>query len=134
MSVVYLMVYVDDIVITDSDSTDIDNGITKEMLSLNLWILVLNYSLGIDVQVHDDSLLLSRSKYIKKLMQRIGPVDSTSLPTPIAGNFISKSDPISDDPPMVDTLLYRSTINALQHVYVIRSGINFVVNKLRQYM
>lgn len=35
---------------------------------------------------------------------------------------------------MVDTLLYRSTINALQHFYVIRSGINFVVNKLRQYM
>lgn len=79
MSVVYLMVYVDDIVITDSDSTDIENVITKEMLSLNLRILVLNYSLGIDVHVHDDSLLLSRSKYIKKLMQRIGPVDSTSL-------------------------------------------------------
>lgn len=53
----------------------------------------------------------------------------------MAGNFLSKSNSLTNDPPRVDALLYTSTNGSdLQHVCVIRHDINFVINKLNHHM
>lgn len=98
--VVYLLVYVDDIVIIGIDATEIENDITRVNVEFELKDLgTLNY-----------------------------------LPAPMSGNFLCKSYPFIDYSLVTDTLLYRSTIGAFQHVCITKPNIKFVVNKLGQYM
>lgn len=56
----YLLVDVDDIFITGSDAAVIENVITRVNVVFKLTKLgILNYFLGMDVQGHDDYLLIS---------------------------------------------------------------------------
>lgn len=61
-------------------------------------------------------------------------IDSTILPKHMSGTFPTKTFYDFDDRCLGDALLYRSNMFALQHVCVTQPDINFVVNKLSQYM
>ena len=69
---VYLLVYVDDIIITGS-SVDLIQQLTSQLnarFSLKQQGL-LNYFLGIEVKTQpDNSLLLTQSKYVRDLLQK----------------------------------------------------------------
>lgn len=64
-----LLVYLDDIVIIGSDAATIEFNISQINIEFKLKDLgVLNYFLGMNVQVGDDCLLLGQKKYINELL------------------------------------------------------------------
>lgn len=94
----------------------------------------LNYFLGMEVTSGDDCLLLNEKKYVQALLTKLGVSEMTSFPTPMLCNCLSRNGMELCSELFHDETLYRSTIGALQHIYVTRLGIHFAVNKLSQYM
>ncbi|KAL6202040.1 hypothetical protein ACLB2K_025751 [Fragaria x ananassa] len=106
-SVVILLLYVDDIVLTGSDATEI-NVVVKELsLVFDMKDLgPLSYFLGINIQYLPSGIFLSQEKYAKDLI-------STALENPT---------------------LYRSIVGALQYLTFTRPDISYSVNIVCQFM
>ncbi|GKB13852.1 retrovirus-related pol polyprotein from transposon TNT 1-94 [Tanacetum coccineum] len=69
----YILVYVDDIIITGNNKGTIDNIISQLGSDFALKDLgPLNYFLGIEIVPHVSSILLSQKKYILELLQSAG--------------------------------------------------------------
>lgn len=119
----FLLVHVNDIVITGSDHSKTENVIHIVNVEFKLNNLgALNCFFRMDVQVEEDYLLLDQRKYVKELLKENGLFNVSHLPTS------------QDDGLFIDDLLYQSTFGVLQHVCVTRPYTHFVVNKLSQYM
>lgn len=104
--VIFLLVYVDDSAITGSDATEIESVITRIHAEFNPKDLgTQNYFFGMDVEVQDGYLFLSRIRYIQELLRKNGLRDSTSLSTATCGTLPSKSDSLTNDSPMADELV-----------------------------
>lgn len=91
---------------------------------------ILNYFVGMDVHIKDDCLLLSQHKYVVYLFHKTGHSDLCSMSTPMTGNVLTKLNLEKDVCHCPNVDIYRSTIDALQHICVTRPHIAFVVNKL----
>lgn len=52
----------------------------------------------------------------------------------MVGKCMTKTDMVLSQEPFCDSLSYRSTIGALQHICVTLPYIHFIVNRLCQYM
>ncbi|GAU13081.1 hypothetical protein TSUD_173810 [Trifolium subterraneum] len=131
--VVYLLVYVDDIIITGSSSTLVQTLVQKLDSVFSLKQLGdLEYFLGIEVkQLPDKSLLLTQSKYIKDLLVKTNMVDCKPINTPMMSSCkLSKVGSAG----MSDTTLYRSVVGSLQYATITRPEISFAVNKVCQFM
>ncbi|KAH9793062.1 retrovirus-related pol polyprotein from transposon RE1 [Citrus sinensis] len=127
-----VLVYVDDIIVTGSDSEQIQQVITNLQTTFALKDLrELHFFLGIQVTKTDTGLHLSQSKYIADLLNKVKMQDCTPCSTPMAANVpLTKTD----SEPFVDATLYRSTIGALQYAILTRPEIAFPVNKLSQFL
>jgi histone deacetylase 1/2 len=131
--VVYLLVYVDDIIITGSSASLVQNLVDKLNSAFSLKQLGdLEYFLGIEVHhLKDGSLLLTQSKYIRDLLSRTNMVDCNPINTPMMSSCkLSKTG--SDN--MSDATLYRSVVGSLQYATITRPEISFAVNKVCQFM
>lgn len=131
-SVTYVLVYVDDILITGSSSEAIEKVIQALSLSFALKDLgSLNFFLGIEVSQTPDGMLLSQQKYIKDVLLRAKMDDCKPIATPMSSStrLSSRVDEVFPDPS-----LYRSTVGALQYLTITRPDISFAVNKVCQYM
>lgn len=128
--VMYVLVYVDDILLTGNDA-DLVNKIVQQ---LNTQFALktlgsLKYFLGFEVFRNDSGIHMSQEKYAKDLLVKTGMMDSKSCPTPMAvGTKLSFEDSELFDKPT----LYRSTIGALQYLTLSRPDIAYSVNKLRK--
>jgi Reverse transcriptase (RNA-dependent DNA polymerase) len=109
--IIYLLVYVDDIVVTDNNFVFIqaivqllDNRFTIKDLGQ------LHYFLGIKVLSHDKGLLLNQSKYIYSILDpaNMQGVKPTCTPM-VTGHVLSRFDGFEMD----DALLFRSIMGAL---------------------
>jgi histone deacetylase 1/2 len=85
---------VDDILITDSSSTQNSSLITKLdsvfVLSDLGW---LSYFLGIEVSYNEGSMNLSQTKYVSNLLHRTEMFDTKPVKTPdVVGQNLSKFD------------------------------------------
>ncbi|KAH9689176.1 retrovirus-related pol polyprotein from transposon RE1 [Citrus sinensis] len=127
-----VLVYVDDIIVTGSDSTQIQQVITNLQTTFALKDLgELHYFLGIQVTKTATGLHLSQTKYIADLLNKVKMQDCTPCSTPMAANVpLTKTD--SDL--FANATLYRSTIGALQYATLTRPEIAFLVNKLSQFL
>lgn len=86
--VVYLLVYVDDIIITGSSSTLVQQLVTQMNSVFSLKQLGhLDYFLGIEVrrQPHG-SIILTQSKYIRDLLSKTNMSDAKSISSPMASS------------------------------------------------
>ena len=122
----------DDIIVTGSDSAQIQQVITNPQTTFALKDLgELHFFLGIQATKTDTGLHLSQSKYIADLLNKVKMQDCTPYSTPMATNV-----PLTkiNSEPFADATLYRSTIGALQHVTPTRLEIAFPVNKLSQFL
>jgi len=131
--VVYLLVYVDDIIITGSSSSLITSLISQSHVVFSLKQLgQLHYFLGIEVQhLSDHTLLLTQTKYIKDLLSKTNMLACNSINTPIMSSCkLSKHG--SDT--FHDVSLYRSVVGSLQHATITRPEIAYAVNKVCQFM
>lgn len=85
---ILMLVYVDDIIITGSSPTRIQNLITKLNSQFALKQLGnLDYFLGVEVShQRNGALFLSQTKYAKDLLSK-AKSDAKGLPTPMASNL-----------------------------------------------
>ncbi|RHN82782.1 putative RNA-directed DNA polymerase [Medicago truncatula] len=131
--VVYLLVYVDDIIISGSSPSlvsalvkQLDSGFSLKQLGL------LEYFLGIEVKhLPNNSLLLTQSKYIKDLLAKTHMLECNSINTPMVSSC--KLSKIGSDT-FSDPSLYRSVVGSLQYATITRPEIAYSVNKVCQFM
>uniref|UniRef100_A0A2N9GIX5 Reverse transcriptase Ty1/copia-type domain-containing protein n=1 Tax=Fagus sylvatica TaxID=28930 RepID=A0A2N9GIX5_FAGSY len=130
--IMYVLIYVDDIILTGSHSAAIDDL----LLSLKRDFAVkdlgsLNFFLGIEVLPNAAGVLLSQQCYILDLLTRTKMTDAKPVSTPMASSTTLSA---FDREPFPDQTLFRSTVGALQYLALTRPDIAFSVNKLSQFM
>ena len=131
-AVTYVLVYVDDILITGSNST----YITQLMIDLNDEFALktlgsLQYFLGLEATRTSAGIHLKQTKYATDLLVKTNMLEAHACSTPMAvGTRLSSLDsPLFEQPS-----LYRSTVGALQYLTLTRPDISFPVNKLSQHL
>ncbi|GAU11134.1 hypothetical protein TSUD_197580 [Trifolium subterraneum] len=129
----YVLIYVDDILITGSSSSLIEDLINKLHIQFALKQLgEIDYFLGIEVHhMMSGALLLSQSKFIKDLliktnMGSCNPIGSTTA----SSCRLSKHGTYT----LSDPSLYMSIVGSLQYATLTKPDIAFSVNKVCQYM
>ena len=112
----FLLVYVDDIIITGSNEDELQHLIKLLNQEFSLKDLgPLSYFLGVEVHKTSSGLHLSQTRYVTDLLIRSKMMDSKPLPTPmVGGQHISSTQ----GDPFEDTTLYRSLVGALQYVTI----------------
>lgn len=110
---IFLLVYVDDIIVTGNSLHAITNLITQLQQSFALKDLgPLHYFLGIHVQHLPHGLHLSQSKYIADVLARAKMTDAKPAKTPLpAGSQLSQHD----GDPLDNASEYRHLVGALQY-------------------
>lgn len=130
-TLIYLLVYVDDIVVTGNDKTMVEKVLTSLANRFSLKDMgELSYFLGIEVVRSSNGLHLSQRKYIYDLLHKFQMQDAKPASTPIATNpkltmSGQKHDNITE---------YRTLVGSLQYLAFTRPDIAYVVNKLSQFM
>ncbi|XP_041003931.1 uncharacterized mitochondrial protein AtMg00810-like [Juglans microcarpa x Juglans regia] len=129
---VFLLVYVDDILVTSNDRDFITFLISKLQLEFAMKDLgQLTYFLGIEATRNSSGLHLWQTRYIIDLLDRVQLLGIRPYRAPcVSGSKLSKFDgEILQDPSE-----YRQTVGALQYVTLTRPDIAYSVNQLCQYM
>jgi hypothetical protein len=129
---VFLLVYVDDIIVTGNNMETIQTIITKLQADFAIKDLdSLSYFLGIQASRDSTGLHLRQSKYIQDLLTRASMVDSKPYRTPCTtGSKMSKFD--GDALPNPSE--YHQIVEALQYATLTRPDITYSVNQLCQHM
>uniref|UniRef100_M1CY31 Reverse transcriptase Ty1/copia-type domain-containing protein n=1 Tax=Solanum tuberosum TaxID=4113 RepID=M1CY31_SOLTU len=127
----YVLVYVDDLIITGSDSDFITTfiHILDQQFSLND-LGSLHYFLGIEVSPSSNGIILSQGRYIRDLLRRTNMADAKpiSSPTEPGSRLILSGDHLPD------AHLYRSVVGVLQYFTITRLEISYAVNRVCQFM
>lgn len=131
-TIIYVLVYVDDIIITGNNSAAIGKVISTLSSTFALKDLgILHYFLGIEVVPHSGGLILSQRKYIIYLLKRSHLANIKPIDTPMdSSSKLSKSD----GEPLSNPQQYRSIVGTLQYVTLTRSELSFSINKVCQFM
>ncbi|XP_021971955.1 uncharacterized mitochondrial protein AtMg00810-like [Helianthus annuus] len=130
-TIIYLLVYVDDIIITGSDTTLIQSFVTSLHNEFSVKDLgALGYFLGLEVTYVESGFFVSQAKYAHDILARAGLLDSKPVDTPLAASesFLSKGEPFHDP------TLYRSLVGALQYLTITRPDLSYAVNQVSQYL
>ncbi|KAJ0860505.1 putative RNA-directed DNA polymerase [Helianthus annuus] len=130
-SIMYLLVYMDDLILTGNKSTSITNFTRHLHTEFAIKDLgSLNYFLGLEV-IHDtDGLFLTQTKYANDILDRAGLTNAKPIATPL-----STSDTFTaDGTPFADPTLYRSLVGALQYLTITRPDLSYAVNQACQHL
>ncbi|GJV19798.1 ribonuclease H-like domain-containing protein [Tanacetum coccineum] len=127
----YLLLYVDDIVLTTSSSDllqRIIHSLHQEFAMTDLG--PLNYFLGVSVTRDSSGLFLSQKKYAVELLEKAHMVNCNPSRTPV--DIESKLG--ADGDPVSDLTLYRSLAGSLQYLTFTRPDISYVVQQVCLHM
>ncbi|XP_068639303.1 uncharacterized mitochondrial protein AtMg00810-like [Aristolochia californica] len=129
---VILLVYVDDIIITGTDSgliTKLQKVLHADFHMKDLG--QLRYFLGMEVHHTPRGIFLNQHKYIQDLITLTGLEDTSSVPTPMEVNVKYRKDEgtLIDDP-----TIYRRLVGSLIYLTTTRLDISYVVHKVSQFM
>ncbi|KAI3680197.1 hypothetical protein L2E82_50582 [Cichorium intybus] len=129
--VMYLLVYVDDLILTGNQETTITAFIARLNREFAIKDLGdLSYFLGLEVSYTDDGLFLTQSKYANDILTRAGLLDSKPVSTPLATHETFTTDGTL----FHDATLYRSLVGALQYLTITRPDISYSVNQASQHL
>ncbi|GJU65219.1 ribonuclease H-like domain-containing protein [Tanacetum coccineum] len=129
--VAYLLLYVDDIILTASSTTFLQRIISLlhgEFAMTDLGSL--NYFLGVSAQRTASGMFLSQSKFAVEILERANMQKCNPCKTPV--DTESKLGP--DGEPVSDPTLYRSLAGALQYLTFTRPDLSYVVQQVCLYM
>ena len=129
---IYLIVYVDDIVLTGSDHhgiSELKQHICHHFQTKDLD--KLRYFLGIEVAQSNNSIFISKRKYTLDLLEEIGLMNSKHVDTPMDPN--AKLLP-SQGEPLSDPEKYRRLIGKLNYLIVTHPDISFAVSVVSQFV
>ncbi|GJV21157.1 ribonuclease H-like domain-containing protein [Tanacetum coccineum] len=127
----YLLIYVDDIVLTDSSIALLQKIIFSLHKEFDMTDLgALNYFLGISVTRDSTGMFLSQNKYAMELLKRAHMLNCNPTRTPVdtESELGPKGTPISDP------TLYRSLADGLQYLTFTRPDLCYVVQQICLYM
>jgi histone deacetylase 1/2 len=130
----FLLIYVDDIIVTSSS----DSAISALLRTLSTDFALkdlgdLHYFLGLEVHKHSNGLLLNLEKYANDIIQRVGMQHCSPCPAPLAVNdklLLTEGTPLGPE----DSTQYKSVVGALQNLTLTRPDLCFSVNKVCQYL
>ena len=130
----FLLVYVDDIIVASSSS----KATAALLKDLNAKFALkdlgdLHYFLGIEVHKIREGVLLTQEKYTLDLLKRVGM--ENCKPTNTSMSSSEKLSAFDGDPlGASDATNYRSIVGALQYLTLTRPDISFAVNKVCQFL
>ncbi|KAD2804230.1 hypothetical protein E3N88_37607 [Mikania micrantha] len=125
-SPLYVLVYVDDIIITGPDTTLVSSFTTSLSNRFSLKDLgTLSYFLGVEVLPHHDGLFLSQAKYILDVLTKASMTDCKPASTPMSPSA-TLSNTVGT--PISNPTSYRSLIGALQYLSLTRPDVTFAVD------
>nr|XP_025635699.1 uncharacterized protein LOC112729763 [Arachis hypogaea] len=132
LSTIYVLAYANDILVTDTVSSEVNKLIAdlNEVFTLkDLGEMI--FFLGIEAErTAASSLMLKQTKYVKDLLKRADMVDVRTIPTPLMSGFwLDTSGAVFDRP-----TLYQSMVGGLQYTTIIRPDIAYAVNKVSQFL
>ena len=129
---IYLLVYVDDIIVTSNDPLEVQTFLNQLADRFSLKDLgPLSYFLGMEATFTSSGLFLSQRKYIQDLLSKTNMQDAKVVATPLS---TGESLKLCDGSPTTDSTQYRQVLGSLQYLALTRPDISFAVNKLSQYM
>ncbi|GJY76722.1 retrovirus-related pol polyprotein from transposon TNT 1-94 [Tanacetum coccineum] len=131
-TLLYILVYVDDIIVTCNNKGTIDNIICQLGSAFALKDLgPLNYFLGIEIVRMCPAFFYLKRSTILELLQSTGLSNCNPVSSPMV---TSSSLSLDDSTAFFNPVKYRQVVGSLQYVTLSRSDIAFVVNKVCQYM
>lgn len=130
-TLLYLLVYVDDIILTGNDPAIIRTFISRlnnEFATKDLG--TLSYFLGLEALYTDDGLFLTQANYAHDILTRVGLLDAKPTTTPLSptDQFLTAGNLYSDP------TLYRSLVGALQYLTITRPDLSYAVNQVSQFL
>ena len=132
MTIIYLLLYVDDIIVTGNDSSQIASLIAAFSPVFEIKDLGdLHYFLGIQITPSPHGLLPSQSKYASDILHRFHIESAKPTKTPCCPS--TRLVP-SDGVPLLNPIEYRSMVGALQYLTFTRPDFAFSVHQLCQFM
>ncbi|KAK0605807.1 hypothetical protein LWI29_030936 [Acer saccharum] len=128
----YLLVYVDDIIVTGSSDLKVRQFIATLAQRFSLKDLgPISYFLGVEATATSRGLFLSQQKYIRDLLTKTNMLDSNPVSTPLSA---TESLKLADGSSLTDATQYRQVVGSLQYLSLTRPDVSFAVNKLSQFM
>ncbi|PKU87481.1 Retrovirus-related Pol polyprotein from transposon TNT 1-94 [Dendrobium catenatum] len=130
--VLYILIYVDDILLTGSDANLINSlldDLHKRFQLKNLG--TINQFLGISVTTTSNGLHLNQELYATTILNRSGMTNCKPLASPMALKLITDND---SNAGYSNPDLYRHLVGSLQYLTLTRPDIAYTVNKLCQFM
>nr|XP_025703378.1 uncharacterized protein LOC112805187 [Arachis hypogaea] len=133
ISTTFLLAYVDDIVVTGSDTSEIDKLISYLNKIFPLKDLgKFSYFSGLEFSyLTDGSILVSQQKYARDLLQKVKMDTANSMPTHMVSALKLTSNGVEH---FQDLKLYREIVGSFQYLTISRPDLAFYVNKVSQYM
>jgi hypothetical protein len=121
----FLLVYIDDIIITSSSPAAIDALLLDLKTDFALKDLgSIHYFLGIEVKQLSNGILLSQEKYVTDILHRVGMLACKPVHTPMSTSERLSSyngDRLGPD----DISKYRSVVSVLQYLSLTRTDLTF---------
>ncbi|KAI3740814.1 hypothetical protein L2E82_31288 [Cichorium intybus] len=131
-TLLYMLVYVDDIIVTGNNPTAINRIIQSLSQTFAIQDMgTLSYFLGIEVARKGADLLLSQKKYILEILQKAGLSQAKPVSTPITP---TTNLSLGESSLFENSIRYRQVVGALQYATLSRPDITYAVNKVCQFM
>ena len=128
----YLLLYVDDIVLTASSTPLLRHVIGALQQEFSMKDLgELHHFLGMHVQRSGSGLLLSQRQYMVEILQRAGMFDCKPCATPVDTN---PKLPVDGGVPVSDPTDFCSLAGALQYLTFTRPDISYAVQQVCLHM
>ncbi|XP_017189188.2 uncharacterized mitochondrial protein AtMg00810-like [Malus domestica] len=130
---VILLLYVDDIILTGSNTSKINIAIQELSEVFDLKDLGrLTFFLGLQIDYKDNGdIFVNQTKYIKDLIHKVGLESCKPATTPCKPH---NSMLVTEGKPLADPSIYRSIVGSLQYLTFTRPDIAFAVNSVCQFM
>ena len=128
----FLLLYVDDIVLTASSDTlknDIIHNLKREFEMTDLGSF--SYFLGVSVHRTKTNMFLHQRKYTEEILHRANMFTCKPVATPVDANSKLSA---SVGQPLTDATLYRSLAGALQYLTFTRPDIAYAVQQICLFM
>ena len=130
--IVYLLLYVDDIVLTASNASLLRRTITALQQEFSMKDLgPLHHFLGISVKQHSGGLFLSQQQYTMDILKRAGMTDCKPCSTSVDTHAKVSA---TDGTLVTDPTHYRSLTGALQYLTFTRPDIAYAVQQVCLHM
>ena len=128
----YVLIYVDDIIVTGNDPKRVQQFIDIRSQRFSLKdVGALSYFLGIEAQRSTSGLLLTQRKYINDLLGSVQMSTANPASYPMV---LTDRLQLTSGTALSDGSEYRMVVGSLQYLHFTRPDIFFAVNKLSQFM